>query len=78
MSHFQNALNAEYAKMRDAGASHQEAMERLRIASANAVKTALADILAETLPGAERTAPAETSGLITEQNKAPSANAGEK
>jgi len=63
MSHFQKALNAEYAKMRDAGVSHQEAMERLRIASADAVKTALAEILAETSPALERpTAPGMGGG----------------
>lgn len=36
------------------------------------------DAIAKALPDAERTAPAETSGLITEQNKSTSANAGEK
>lgn len=66
MSHFEKALNAEYAKMRNAGVPHQEAMERLRIASANAVKVALAEILAETLPASERPTAPDTPKITNE------------
>lgn len=38
-------LDEEYRKLRNSGVTHQEAMERLRIASAKAVKQAARKIL---------------------------------